>query len=305
MKPKTTLAGRVAQLKPSPTLAITSKAKEMRKNGVDVVSFGAGEPDFDTPVRVKRAGIRAIEKGFTKYTPASGTLDLKKAICRKLKSDNGLDYAPQEVIVSSGAKHALYNIFQVLCEKGDEVLVISPYWVSYPEMIRLSGAQPRMVPSAEERGFEVDPAAIKKALSKRTKVIIVNSPSNPTGAVFSERTLKSIARVAVEHDLIVVSDEIYEKLVYGSAKHVSIGSFNKEIFRRTLTVNGVSKAYSMTGWRIGYVAGPRACIAKMGALQSHSTSNPCSISQAAALEAITAEKKSISTMRRAFLWSGE
>jgi aspartate aminotransferase len=301
MKPKTTLAGRVAQLKPSPTLAITSKAKEMRKNGVDVVSFGAGEPDFDTPVRVKRAGIRAIEKGFTKYTPASGTLDLKKAICRKLKSDNGLDYAPQEVIVSSGAKHALYNIFQVLCEKGDEVLVISPYWVSYPEMIRLSGAQPRMVPSAEERGFEVDPAAIKKALSKRTKVIIVNSPSNPTGAVFSERTLKSIARVAVEHDLIVVSDEIYEKLVYGSAKHVSIGSFNKEIFRRTLTVNGVSKAYSMTGWRIGYVAGPRACIAKMGALQSHSTSNPCSISQAAALEAITAEKKSISTMRRAFL----
>ena len=293
-------AERVLQLKPSPTLAITSKAKVMKKSGVDVISFGAGEPDFDTPTNIKKAGTEAIKAGFTKYTPASGTAELKKAVCEKLERDNSLDYAPDQVAISCGAKHALYNIFQVLCGKGDEVIVISPYWVSYTEMVRLSGAVPRIVPAAEKKGFVVDPALIAKNITPRTKALIVNSPSNPTGAVFNGKVLEKIAEIAVDRKIFVISDEIYEKLIYGSEGHVSLGSLGKDIYALTLTVNGVSKTYSMTGWRVGYVAGPRPVIEKISALQSHSTSNPASICQAAALEALSGNQDAVTKMRKEF-----
>ena len=249
-------ADRVSQLTPSATLAITSKAKAMKKSGIDVVGFGAGEPDFDTPRSIKDAAIEAIHKGITKYTPASGTPELKQAICDKLKKNNGLGYRTDEVVVSCGAKHALYNIFQVLCDKGDEVIIISPYWLSYPEMVRLSGATPKFVSSDEKRSFVVDPKLVKKSITRKTKAVIINSPSNPTGAVFPEETLREIAGIACEKDIFVISDEIYEIIIYGGGKHASIGALGEDIFGRTLTVNGVSKTYSMTGWRIGYVAGP-------------------------------------------------
>jgi len=294
------LADRVAQLKPSPTLAITAKAQAMKKRGLDVVGFGAGEPDFDTPARIKAAGIRAIEKGFTKYTPASGTAELKEIISKKLNKENDLLYKPEEIVVCCGAKHALYNIFQVLCGTGDEVIIVSPYWVSYPEMVKLSGATPRVVESMEKDNFVPRISAIEKAITTRTKVILVNSPSNPTGAVFEKDTLERLAKVAVSKKICVVSDEIYEKLIYGREKHVSIGSLNREIFKQTITVNGVSKTYSMTGWRIGYVAGPIEIMKKISALQSHSTSNPVSISQKAAVEALRSGGKETKKMKDKF-----
>ena len=292
---------RVSQLKSSPTLAISAKAKEMRKRGLDVIGFGAGEPDFDTPLNIKEAAIEAIKKGFTKYTPASGILELKNAVCEKLKRDNSLRYKPDEIAISCGAKHALYNIFQVLCQKQDEVIIISPYWVSYTEMVRLSGAEPRIVEAKEADGFVVAPEEIKKNITKRTKAIIINSPSNPTGAVFGKELLEKIARIAVSKKIFVVSDEIYEKLIYDGEEHTSIGSLNKEISKLTLTVNGVSKTYSMTGWRIGYVAGPLDIIKKVGALQSHSTSNPSSISQMAALEALSGSIEALFKMKEEFV----
>jgi len=298
---KVKFAGRVSQLKPSATLAITSKAKEMKKRGIDVVSFGAGEPDADTPLNIKEAAIEAIRKGFTKYTPASGTAELKVAIADKLVRDNSLSYKPEDVVVSCGAKHALYNILQVLCDKGDEVLIISPYWVSYPEMVGLSGAESRFVAAKEGEGFVVDPEALAKSVTSRTRAIIVNSPSNPTGAVFGRGTLEKIAEIALSKDIFVISDEIYEKLIYDGEEHVSIGSLGKDIFKRTLTVNGVSKSHSMTGWRIGYVAGPRDVIKKISALQSHSTSNPASISQAAALEALKGSQDDLPGMVKEFV----
>jgi aspartate aminotransferase len=291
---------RVSQLKPSPTLAITSRVKAMRKSGIDIIGFGAGEPDFDTPDNIKQAGVRAINTGFTKYTPVSGTAELKAAVCEKLKRDNSLAFRPEEIVISCGAKHALYNIFQALCDKGDEVVIISPYWVSYPEMVRLSGAEPRIVPADEKDGFVVLPERVEKGITKRTKAIIVNSPSNPTGAVFGKAVLEKIAKIAVSKNIFVISDEIYEKLIYGGEEHVSIGSLSKEIAKRTLTVNGVSKTYSMTGWRIGYVAGPPEIIKVISALQSHSTSNPSSISQMAAVEAMQGGQAGLSEMKREF-----
>ncbi|MEE9499982.1 MAG: pyridoxal phosphate-dependent aminotransferase [Candidatus Omnitrophota bacterium] len=292
---------RVSQLKSSPTLAISAKAKEMRKRGLDVIGFGAGEPDFDTPLNIKEAAIEAIKKGFTKYTPASGIIELKNAVCEKLKRDNSLRYKPDEIAISCGAKHALYNIFQVLCQKQDEVIIISPYWVSYTEMVRLSGAKPRIIEAKEANGFVVAPEEIKKNITKRTKAIIINSPSNPTGAVFGKELLEKIARIAVSKKIFVISDEIYEKLIYDGEEHTSIGSLNKEISKLTLTVNGVSKTYSMTGWRIGYVAGPLDIIKKVGALQSHSTSNPSSISQMAALEALSGSIEALFKMKEEFV----
>lgn len=293
-------SNRVSQLKPSLTLAITSKVKAMRKSGVDVIGFGAGEPDFDTPANIKKAAIEAIEKGFTKYTPSSGTPELKNAISEKLKRDNGLEYKPEEIVVSCGAKHALYNIFQALCDKGDEVIIISPYWLSYTEMVTLSGAKSRIAPAREKDGFVVNPKDIEKSITGRTKAIIINSPSNPTGAVFGEDVLKKIAKIAISRNIFVISDEIYEKLIYGREKHASIGSFGKGIAKRTFTVNGVSKTYSMTGWRIGYAAGPPEIMKKISALQSHSTSNPSSISQMAALEALRGPKSALTGMREEF-----
>ncbi|MBL7156863.1 MAG: pyridoxal phosphate-dependent aminotransferase [Candidatus Omnitrophica bacterium] len=291
---------RISQLKPSLTLAITSKAKNMKKQGLDVISFAAGEPDFDTPVNIKNAAIEAIKMGFTKYTPSSGTIELKNAVREKLKKDNSLRYSPEQIVISCGAKHALYNIFQVLCDKPDEVLIVSPYWVSYPEMVRTSGAQFRVVGASEKDGFVVDPKLIEEGLTRRTKAMIINSPANPTGAVFGREVLEKIAKIAVSKNIFVISDEIYEKLIYGGEEHISIGSLNKDIERQTLTVNGVSKTYSMTGWRIGYAAGPPEIMKNIAALQSHSTSNPSSISQVAALEALRGKQEMVSTIKKEF-----
>jgi aspartate aminotransferase len=292
---------KITQLKPSPTLAISAKAKEMKRKGIDVIGFGAGEPDFDTPLNIKEAAIEAIKKGFTKYTPASGAVELKSAVCEKLNKDNKLRCALDKIVISCGAKHALFNIFQVLCQKGDEVIIVSPYWVSYPEMVKLAGGEPKIVEAKEENGFAVEPEVIEKSITGRTKAIIINSPSNPTGAVLSKRVLEKIAKIAVSKNIFVISDEIYEKLIYDGEKHISIGSLNKEISDLTLTVNGVSKTYSMTGWRIGYAAGPSPIIKKIGALQSHSTSNPTSISQAAAVEALRGTQESLSKMKQEFV----
>jgi len=293
-------AKRVSQLKPSSTLAITSKAKAMKKKGIDIVSFGAGEPDFDTPSHIKEAGVKAIKEGFTRYTPASGTNELKEAISKKLERENNLKYKPSEIAISCGAKHSLYSIFQVLCDAGEEVIIISPYWLSYAEMVRLSQAEPVIVEAHEKDLFVVSPLAIEKKITKKTKAIIVNSPSNPTGAVFGKDTLKAIAEIAIKHNITIISDEIYERLIYDGEKHISIGSLNEKAKNLTLTVNGVSKTYAMTGWRIGYVAGQEDIIKKISALQSHSTSNPTSISQKAALTAITGSQDAVEKMRKEF-----
>ena len=291
---------KIAQLKPSLTLAITSKAKEMKADGVDIVGFGAGEPDFDTPESIKNAGILAIKEGKTKYTPASGTAELKSAICKKFKKDNALVYSPEEVAISCGAKHALYNIFQVMCDSDDEILIISPYWLSYTEMVRLSGAREVLVEAHEKNNFVINPDDVARKITQKTKAIIVNSPSNPTGAVYGKEVLSEIAKIAVEKDIFVISDEIYEKLIYDGERHVSIGALNDKVCKKTLTVNGVSKTYSMTGWRIGYVAGDARIIAKIAALQSHSTSNPSSISQVAALEALNGKQDEMEKMVKEF-----
>jgi len=273
----------------------------MRKKGVNVIGFGAGEPDFDTPRNIKDAAIRAIKSGFTKYTPASGTPELKESICKKFEDDNGLSYETGQIIVSCGAKHSLYSIFQALCDKSDEVIVISPYWVSYTEMIRLAGAEPRIVNADEKDRFEVDPEKIKKIINKQTKALIINSPANPTGAVLKGKVLREIADIAVSKKINVISDEIYEKLIYDEEEHVSIGSLGKDILSLTVTVNGVSKSYSMTGWRIGYLAGNPEIVNKISALQSHSTSNPASISQAAALEALKGDQAELLEMKKEFV----
>jgi len=269
------------------TLAITAKAKKMRTEGKNVINFAAGEPDFDTPHNIKSAAISAISEGFTKYTPASGMPQLKDAICDKLKKDNALSYKPSQIIVSCGAKHSLYNIFQALCDKGDEVIVPSPYWVSYPEMVKLSGAKPVVVKTDEKSGFKLTEKDLKKAATKRTKAIIINSPSNPTGSAYSIEDLSMVAKWAISKNIFVISDEIYENLIYDGLKHISIASLGNEIFKLAIVVNGVSKSYSMTGWRIGYLAGDEKIVGAINKLQSHSTSNPASISQKAALEALT------------------
>lgn len=294
------ISKRSETISPSPTLAISAKAKEMKKNGIDVVEFGAGEPDFDTPNKIKDAGIEAIKSGFTKYTPASGTVELKKAIIEKFKRDNGLSYDTAQIIVGCGAKHILYNIFQATCDPDDEIIIFSPYWVSYTEMIKLSGAVPVIVETFEEDKFIPKTEAIKKVITAKTKIIVINSPSNPTGAVYPENTLREIAKIAVEKNLIIISDEVYEKMVYNNSKHYSIASFGDEIKNITITVNAASKTYSMTGWRIGYAAGPKEIISAMSKIQSHSTSNPTSISQKAALVALLGNQSDSSLMVKEF-----
>lgn len=290
------LSKRALQINPSPTLAITAKAKEMKKQGIDVVSFGAGEPDFDTPEHIKVAAVQAIKEGFTKYTATSGIPELKKAICEKFKKDNGLDYLPENILVSTGAKQCLYNLLQVLVNPGDEVLIPLPYWVSYEEMVKLAGGVCKFLKTAD---FKINKAILEKAINKKTKVLMLNSPSNPTGAVYDKKTLQEIAKFCVKHDLYVISDEIYEVLIYGK-KHVSIASFGSEIKRLTIVVNGVSKAYAMTGWRIGYCAGEKEIIKAASSLQDHSTSNPNSIAQKAALAAITGPQDTVNLMRKAY-----
>ncbi len=294
------LAERVKTISPSPTLGIDARAKQMKSAGIPVISFGAGEPDFDTPQHIKQEGIEAIRRGFTKYTPTPGIPELKQAICDKLEKDNGLIYEPFEIIVSVGAKHALYNAFQVLCNPGDEVILLAPYWVSYAEQVRLAGAAPVVVETSAENGFIPDVEAIAARLTPRTKVLVLNSPNNPTGAVYPRSILEQVAELAVSRDLVVISDEIYEKLIYGGAEHVSIAALGPEIRNRTLVVNGVSKTYAMTGWRIGYAAGDRRVIKAMADLQSHSTSNPASMAQMASLAALTGPQEPVEEMRLEF-----
>lgn len=295
------ISRRIEKVKESPTLAITAKAKEMRRKGDDVVSFGAGEPDFDTPSHIKSAAIKAIEDGFTKYTASSGIPELKQAVCEKFLNDNGLAYEPSRIVVSCGAKHSLYNIFQVICDEGDEVIIPSPYWVSYPEMVRLAGGVPVILDTRQEDGFKVKPDLLKKAITKKTVAFILNSPSNPTGCVYDRRDLESIADILISKKVTVLSDEIYEKLIYDGEKHISFASLSKEAYGLTFTVNGVSKAYSMTGWRIGYLAAPTKDLAGAAArLQDHSTSNPVSFAQKAAVEALKGDQSCITQMAAEF-----
>jgi len=272
----------------------------MKAQGIDVVDFGVGEPDFDTPENVKQAGIKAIQSGFTKYTPAGGTDELRDAVVDKLKKDNGLAYERPQVLISCGAKHSLYNIAEALFDPGDEVIIPSPYWVSYPDQVILNDAVPVIVETTEQEGFRISAAKLEKAITKRTKAIVLNSPSNPTGLAYDRKTLEEIAAVAVKHRIYVISDEIYEKLVYDGFTHISIASLNPEIKELTIVVNGVSKSHAMTGWRIGFAAGPRDVITAMANIQSQSTSNPASISQKAALEALRGPQDFLPVMNAEF-----
>lgn len=277
-------------IKESITLAISAQAKAMKAKGLDVIGFGAGEPDFNTPEFIINAAKEALDKGFTKYTPASGMLDLKKAIIKKFKTDNNLDYEAKQIIVSNGAKHSLYNTFQALLNPGDEVIIPAPYWVSYPELVKMAGGIPVFVHGGEDNEFRVSIEDLKKAKTNKTKAIILNTPSNPTGTTYGINNLKEIADFAVKNNIFVISDEIYEKLIYDDNEHTSIASLGEDIKNLTVVINGVSKAFAMTGWRIGYAAGPKDLIAIMSCLQSHATSNPNSIAQYATATALKSEK---------------
>jgi aspartate aminotransferase len=304
------LSQRAQALKPSPTLAISAKEKALKAQGMDIAGFGAGEPDFDTPEHIKKAAIDAINGGFTKYTPVSGIDPLKDAIIEKFKRDNGLEYKREEIIVSCGGKHALYNLFQALFEEGDEVLIPAPYWVSYPPMVELAGAKPVLVETHESEDYQITAAMLRKYVTDKTKAIVLNYPSNPVGSTYDLRNLEEIGKLAVEKGFFIVSDEIYEKLAYDEYTHTSIASLDKAIKEKTIITHGVSKTYSMTGWRIGFAAGPRQIVSAMSNIQSQSTSNPTSISQKAAIAALTGPQESIAIMleqfkkRRDFLVSG-
>ncbi|MBL7115724.1 MAG: pyridoxal phosphate-dependent aminotransferase [Kiritimatiellae bacterium] len=299
---------RISAISPSLSLAITGKAKALAAAGENVCSFAAGEPDFDTPEFVKQAAAEALASGQTKYTPAAGLPALRKAISEKLKRDNALTYAPEQIIVSNGAKHSLFNVFMALLREGDEVVIPGPYWLSYPEMVLIAGGKAVHVPTQEANGFKITPEELEAVITPRSTAIVLNSPSNPTGMVYSADELRAVAEVAVKHDLTIISDEIYEKILYDGNTHTSVGSLSKEIFERTITVNGFSKANSMTGWRLGYVAAPEFIIKPMAALQSHSTSGPNTFAQHGALAALspeadaaTAEMVNAFTERRDYL----
>ena len=290
------ISRRAAQIAPSATLAIDTRAKALKAEGKDVVGFGAGEPDFDTPEYVRAAAQRAIDEGRTRYTPVPGTLSLRKVIAEKFMKDNGLAYDVSQIIVSSGAKLSIFTALSVLVDDGDEVLIPSPYWVSYPEMVKMVGGVPVFVPCHHEDGFIVRPEEIAKRVTDKTKVLILNSPSNPLGCVIPRKTLEQIAALAVEKQFYVISDEIYEKLIYDGCEHVSIASLGEKIKEQTVVVNGASKAYAMTGWRIGYVAGPRNVISAMSSFQSQATSNPNSIAQYAAMKALQGDQSCVDAM---------
>ncbi|HKY63619.1 MAG TPA: pyridoxal phosphate-dependent aminotransferase [bacterium] len=284
------LAKRIAKVKPSPTLAIDSKAKAMKAEGIDVVGFGAGEPDFDTPEHVKQAAVEALKAGKTKYTPVGGINELKDAIVAKLKRDNGLTYSRDEVLVSCGGKHSLYNIAQVLLEEGDEVIIPAPYWVSYPDQVLLNDAKPVIVDTQEKNGFKITPAELEKAITSKTKAFVLNSPSNPTGSAYTKAELQAVADVLVAKNVVCISDEIYEKIVYDGFEFVSIASLGDKIKALTITVNGASKVYSMTGWRMGYAAGPKEIIAAMTKLQGQVTTNINSMTQWACVAALNGDQ---------------
>ncbi|OOE04689.1 aspartate aminotransferase [Anoxybacillus kestanbolensis] len=294
------LAKRVASLTPSSTLAITAKAKELKAAGYDVIGLGAGEPDFNTPQHIMEAAVKAMYDGHTKYTPSGGLATLKQEIIKKFQQDQQLDYKPSEIIVCVGAKHALYTLFQVILDEGDEVIIPTPYWVSYPEQVKLAGGIPVYVEGLEENEFKITPEQLKQAITNRTKAVIINSPSNPTGVIYTKEELQALGEVCVAHDVLIVSDEIYEKLVYGGHEHVSIAQLSPELKKQTIIINGVSKSHSMTGWRIGYAAGDAEIIGAMTDLASHSTSNPTSIAQYAAIAAYSGPQEPVEQMRQAF-----
>ncbi|KAB8330995.1 pyridoxal phosphate-dependent aminotransferase [Scytonema tolypothrichoides VB-61278] len=294
------LAQRVSQVAPSITLAIAAKAKAMKAEGIDVCSFSAGEPDFDSPAHVKAAAQKALDEGKTKYGPASGEPKLREAIARKLKTDNGLDYKAENVIVTNGGKHSLFNLILALIEPGDEVIIPAPYWLSYPEMVTLAGGVSVIVPTDASTGYKITPEQLRKSITPKTKLFILNSPSNPTGMVYTPEEIQAIAQIIVETDILVVSDEIYEKILYDGAKQVSIGSLGPEIFERTIISNGFAKAYSMTGWRIGYLAGPLDLIKATITIQSHSVSNVCTFAQYGAIAALEGSQDCVEEMRQAF-----
>lgn len=294
------LAKRVSSLTPSTTLAITAKAKELKAAGHDVIGLGAGEPDFNTPQHIIDAAVRAMNEGHTKYTPSGGLASLKAEIVKKFQNDQQLHYEPAEIIVCVGAKHALYTLFQVILDEGDEVIIPTPYWVSYPEQVKLAGGVPVYVEGREENRFKITPEQLKAAITERTKAVIINSPSNPTGMIYTEDELKALGEICLAHDILIVSDEIYEKLVYDGNKHVSIAQLSPELKAQTVIINGVSKSHSMTGWRIGYAAGNKDIIRAMTDLASHSTSNPTSIAQYAAIAAYNGSQEPVEQMRQAF-----
>jgi len=294
------LSNRARSLKPSPTLAINAKAKSMQAQGIHVISFGAGEPDFDTPQNIKQAAKKAIDDGFTKYTPVGGIDDLKDAIIKKFQRDSGLTYKRSEIIVSCGGKHSFYNLAQAIFDQGDEVIVPSPYWVSYPPMVALANATPVIVETEEKNEFKITPDELKKAVTPKTKALIINSPSNPTGSAYTKGELEKIAEMAISKNFFVISDEIYEKIVYDGFQFTSIASLGDEMKKRTIIVHGVAKTYAMTGWRIGYTAGSDEIISAMNNIQSQSTSNPTSISQKASVEALIGPQNEVEKMVSAF-----
>ena len=294
------ISERAKRVSPSPTLSIDARYKEMKQNGIPVVGFGAGEPDFDTPENIKEAGIEAINNNITRYTPASGTVELKKAVCEKIKRDTGLEYTPANIAVSNGGKHSLTNAFLCICDPGDEVIIPAPYWVSYPEMVKMAEAVPVSIDTTEENDFKFTIEQFKAAITPKTRALILNTPSNPTGMVYNKHDLEEIAKVCVENNIYVVFDEIYEKLVY-EGKHVNIATLGEDIKKLTIIVNGMAKAYCMTGWRIGYIAAEPEIIKAVSNIQSHMTSNPCSIAQAASVEALNGDQSGIDKMRAEYI----
>lgn len=295
------LSRKAMEIKPSSTLDISAKAAQLKAEGMDIVTFGVGEPDFDTPEHIKEAGIAAIRDGYTKYTPAAGTLELRQAVCDKLKRDNNLTYDTSQVIISNGAKHSLMNVFMVILNEGDEVIIPAPYWLSYSEMVKIAGGIPVLVYTKKENNFMLTKEELEGAYTPKTKALILTSPSNPTGMVSTMAELSMIASFAVEKDLIVISDEIYEKLIYDEDKtHISIASLGEEIYNRTVIINGVSKSYAMTGWRIGFTAAPTSIAKLISSLQSHMTSNPNSVAQKATLEALNGSQNCVEEMRQEF-----
>jgi len=294
------LAARINSVQPSKTLAVTARAAELKAAGKNVINFGVGEPDFDTPDNIKTAAIQAIQKGFTKYTAAGGIQELKKAVQSKLARENNLQYELNQIIIGAGAKFSIYSLFQVLLNPGEEVLIPAPYWVSYPDMVLLAGGCPVIVPTAAENNFELTVADLQKNITPRTKILVLNSPANPTGSVYSREKLQAIAEFLTDKDIYIISDEIYEYFLYEKTQFYSIAQFSPEIKAKTIVINGVSKSYSMTGWRIGYAAGPAGVIKAMETLQSQSVSNPASIAQAAAVEALNGDQASVKKMLAAF-----
>lgn len=294
------LSKKAQAVKPSSTLAITAKAKELRSKGIDVVGFGAGEPDFNTPDNINNAAIKAIHDGFTKYTDASGILELKQAVCKKFETFNHISYKPNQIVISNGGKHSLTNVFEAILNPGDEVIIPVPYWLSYPEIVKLSDGVPVYIKASKEQNYKVTAEQIADACTDKTKALILNSPNNPTGMIYTRDELKAIADVAVEKNIYVVSDEIYENLIYGDVEHVSIASLGDEIYKRTITCSGVAKSYSMTGWRIGYTGSSVEIAKLMSSVQSHQTSNPNSIAQKAAVEALSGPQDTVKVMAEEF-----